>query len=388
MNILWHSHRSSVPSGYGALTRALTPRLKQAGHQVAISACDGTETSAVRNRSGIWELPCIAGPDGDDTVQAHMRTTHAQLALSVLDPTPLAANAWGSLPWAAWLPPSGEQITETKLQALQAARWVIAMSRRDEQQLRGAGLQPLYVPPGIDLNTYKPVDRRSAREEMARFVDLGIAGWFVVMSPLDGAATSAGYLADLLRSFGQFAQTHRNALLYLHPESGEDWDDESILALARRYGVADRVALPPHYAFAYGLVNATTVNQLYNAADVFLQLSQQSNGLMALAAQCAGCPVVTLEATAEAELCEIGWRTAYLEKVPEALAAAYQLHTDSHQHALRRMAHEKAVAYDADRVMVLGLGPMLARIGRELATHEARTVFRNHLEGVVYATDT
>ncbi|MHB8627015.1 MAG: glycosyltransferase [Aggregatilineales bacterium] len=367
MNLLWHSHSPSVPSGYGALTRAFTPRLKQAGHRLTISACyGGREGGFMRNRSGILELPRGADPSGNDIIRAHVRYAHAQVVLSLLDPSGFDPAVWGSFPWAAWLPMGGERLSDETLHILRAARWVIAMSRRDEQQLHAAGFRPLYVPPGIDINTYKMADRQMARAEMARFVDREVADSFVVMARLDNESATTGRLADLLQPFAQFARTHPDALLYLHPESCEAWDDEPILAFARSCGVGDKVVLPPHYPFACGLVNATLLNQLYNAADVFLHLSRQGTGLMTLEAQCAGCPVIAIDTSAEAELCAIGWRLAFLEAAPAALAAAYRLGGDSHRRALRRVAREKALLYDADRVMVFCLVPALARIEREL----------------------
>jgi hypothetical protein len=105
--------------------------------------------------------------------------------------------------------------------------------------------------------------------------------------------------------------------------------------------------------------------------------------LTALEDQAAGCPVIALNGSAEADLCPIGWRIAFLEAAPGSLAAAYQLSSAPHSHTLRRMAHEKALLYEADRVMALCLAPALARIEREMSLAFAEAGTDRSRKGVV-----
>ena len=108
------------------------------------------------------------------------------------------------------------------------------------------------------------------------------------------------------------------------------------------------------------------MNQVYNAVDVFLHLEREGTDLMALAAQSAGCPVIMIENSAEAEVCTIGWKVAEPDQALEALKASYAMQQTAHGRVLRRLAHERALTYDINRVLMLGLAPVLKRISTEL----------------------
>ena len=366
MNVLWHSHSPSVQSGYGALTKAFTPRLKQAGYPVTISACYGREGSPLRNREGIVELPHGIDPFGNDVIRAHARYAQADLVLSVLDPDGFDWLVWSSVPWAAWLPPSGGQISSTALRALCGAQWIIAMSHQDEQQLRLAHFNPWYVPPAVDTAMYKPTDRQQAREELSRLLDRELNDDFVVMATPSGDAADNGQLGRLFSVFADFAMDCPQTLLYLHPRQGIDWDEAAFLAMAKRFGIADQVLLAPRYPLLTGLVSTTVMNQLYNAADVFLHLERQGTDLMALAAQSAGCPVIMTENSAEAEVCMVGWKVTEPQQGLAALQASYGMRHSAHGRVLRQLAHDRALSYDINRVLMLGLAPVLSRIAATL----------------------
>ena len=366
MNVLWHSHSPTVLSGYGALTKAFTPRLKQAGYPVTISACFGREGGPLRNREGIVELPHGIDPYGNDVIRSHARYAHADLVLSVLDPDGLDWLVWSSVPWAAWLPPSGGQISNAALRVLCGARWVIAMSHQDEQQLRLAHFNPWYVPPAIDTTVYKPTDRGQAREELSCLLDRELNDGFVVMATPSSDALDNGQLGRLFSVFADFSTDSPEALLYLHPRQGIDWDEAAFMAMAERFGIADKVLLAPRYPLLTGLVGPTVMNQLYNAADVFLHLERAGTDLMALAAQSAGCPVIMTEQSAESEVCSVGWKVTEPQQSLAALQASYGMRQSAHSRVLRQLAHERALTYDINRVLMLSLAPALSRIATEL----------------------
>ncbi len=145
MNILWHSNSPSAPSGYGNQTKVFSPRFVRAGHELTISAFYGREGSVMRNEDGIIELPRVTETYGNDIIQAHVRYTNADLVLSLIDPFVLNPSVWSTFPWAAWVPVDSIPMLAANVTALKAARWVIAMSRFGEQQLREAGFNPFYV---------------------------------------------------------------------------------------------------------------------------------------------------------------------------------------------------------------------------------------------------
>lgn len=382
LKILWHSNSPSTPSGYGNQTKLFTPRLRDAGHEVTISAFYGREGSVLRNEEGLLELPRGTDAYGNDIVQAHAQHVGAELVFSLIDPFVLNPTIWKALPWAAWVPIDSEPVLPHNINALRAARWVIAMSRFGEAQLKAAGFAPLYVPHGIETGVYKPVERQFAREEFARFTGREIGDQFLVISvAANKGMPSRKNFAGMLEAFALFAADHPDALFYLHTEPEGIWQGEPILQLARMYGIADKVILPPQYAIVCGMVSPTLMNHLYNAADVFMLLSRgEGFGIPIVEAQSAGCPVIVTDFSANAELCLTGWKipgTRYpfvpgtwqmLAHPAEAAKALHEMHdfwaagTDQ---SLRHSARQAVLAYDVDSVTQTYLLPVLEQIAQE-----------------------
>ncbi len=383
MRLLWHSNSPAAPSGYGNQTKLFTSRLAKAGHEVSISAFYGHEGHVHRNADGLLELPRAADLYGNDIIQAHAQYMNADVVFSLIDPFVLRPEVWGRLPWAAWVPVDSAPVLPQNVTALQAARWVIAMSRFGEEQLRTAGFNPLYVPHGVDTQVYKPGDRRLAREAFARFTGQDVTDKFLVMSvAANKGVPSRKNFAGMLEAFALFAQEHPDAVFYLHTEPEGIWQGENILQLARFYGVADKLILPGQYSIVCGLVSPTLMNDLYNAADVFLLLSRgEGFGVPTLEAQSAGCPVIVTDFSAHRELCFTGWTVpgvpimlvpgtvqhlAVPSEAANALAAMHALQAAGHAEAIRAATREAALAYDVDRVLEEHLQPVLLRIAADL----------------------
>jgi glycosyltransferase involved in cell wall biosynthesis len=388
LNILWHSNSPAAPSGYGNQTKIFTPRFTRAGHQVTISAFYGREGSVMRNEDGIIELPRVADTYGNDIIQSHVRYTNADLVISLIDPFVLQPDVWRTFPWAAWVPVDSIPMMAANVTALKAARWVIAMSRFGEQQLREAGFDPIYVPHGIEMNVYKPMDRAAAREAFAQFTGCDITGKFLVMSVAANKGTpSRKNFAGMIETFALFAADHPDALFYIHTEPNGLWQGEPILTIAQAYGVADKIILPSQYSMVCGLISPDLMNQLYNAADVFMLLSRgEGFGLPIIEAQSAGLPVIVTDFSACAELVETGWKVPWVPYMfmpgtvqaiaipPQAklaLEAAYQRQQTGDDEALRQATRQWALRYDADQVMANYWEPALARIHQELALNGA-----------------
>jgi len=172
-------------------------------------------------------------------------------------------------------------------------------------------------------------------------------------------------------------------LFYIHTEPNGLWQGEPILTIAQAYGVADKIILPSQYSMVCGLISPDLMNQLYNAADVFILLSRgEGFGLPIVEAQSAGLPAIVTDFSASAELVETGWKVPWVPYMfmpgtvqaiaipPQAklaLEAAYQRQQTGDDEALRQATRQWALRYDADQVMATYWEPALARINQELA---------------------
>jgi hypothetical protein len=79
----------------------------------------------------------------------------------------------------------------------------VAMSRFGQQML--GRLDPLYVPHGIDTNIYKPIDRKTAREECG----VPDGAFLVGMVAANKGRPSRKGFSQAFQAFARFAETTR-----------------------------------------------------------------------------------------------------------------------------------------------------------------------------------
>lgn len=169
-----------------------------------------------------------------------------------------------------------------------AADAVIAPTPAEAEHLHAAGGVPAerlhVVPPGVDLETFRPGDRLQARRALGGGRIVLFVGR---LQPLKGPDTAIRTLAALDALLPADGLPTR--LLVVGGASGNGHgvsDPARLRALAAELGVADRVAFlaprPP-----------AELAPLYRAADVVVVPSHsESFGLVALEAQACGTPVV------------------------------------------------------------------------------------------------
>jgi len=137
------------------------------------------------------------------------------------------------------------------------------------------------VPPGVDLTTFRPLDRAEARRK------IGMDGPMVLfvgrLERLKGVEVAIRALALLSD------RTHPDLRLVVLGEDSREGDEsekERLKAIASSLGVRDRVDF-------LGSVVHHELPYFYSAADVCVMPSySESFGLVGLEAQACGCPVV------------------------------------------------------------------------------------------------
>jgi glycosyltransferase involved in cell wall biosynthesis len=90
----------------------------------------------------------------------------------------------------------------------------IAMSRFGEQQMKACGLEPLYVPHGVDLDLFRPRphDRAPIREKLGIPEDAFVVGMVAANSSLEDRK---GFRQSFV-AFSRFAKNRPDAWMYLH----------------------------------------------------------------------------------------------------------------------------------------------------------------------------
>lgn len=400
MRILWQSNGRRAPTGYGNQTNLFLPEIKQAGYEPYLFATYGTEGSPTIDEDGIVSLPRWVDAWGNDIVHMHMQYTKAELLITLIDPFILDRQVYGQLPWCAWTPVDSEPVLPGNVRALRAARWIWAMSRFGENQLRQAGFENVvYVPHGVDTEKYKPIDRVAARQRLQEVLHSDLEGKFlIVMNSANKGQPSRKGFAEGLEAFGLLQKSYSDAVLYIHTELRGTYGEHLPDTIAALGIDPATVLFPPQYNYIMGLIQESYLNDVYNAADVYLQTSHgEGFGIPIVEAQAAGCPVLVSDFSAMRELCLSGgyfsgmrfahapgaWQFIPNVRDVKAMLESFKSATPDYHQYMRDEARTKALDYDykivAERYMMPAIAGMQAQIQAQKDRLTERAAMREAL---------
>lgn len=385
---MWLSVAPWAATGYGQQTAIFTPRIRDAGHHVAISSTTGSQWITLN-----WEGMNVY-PADHTTLNKRMLKHHIKREFGSSDDVQVI-SLWDIWPWVD--PQMGGMIAD--FDGLNIASWVpvdstplpvktaaaidkydirpIAMSRHGEEQLQQAGYNPLYVPHGIETDVFVPhEDRMACRREVGMPEDRFVVG---MVAHNQGVSPPRKSFPQALQAFAEFRRQHEDAFLYLHTEVLGVFDGLNLLAMAEMFGIpVDSVGYVPQMNYLSGEIGRERLSRIYSAMDVLLNPSYgEGFGIPIVEAQACGTPVIVSHFTSMPELCGAGWACGgqpwynpgsgsfwwdvAAEEVHRALELAYEARGDQ---ALRDKAREFAVQYDADLVMRDYWLPALETLGK------------------------
>ena len=379
MKVLLHSNAPWNPSGYGQQVALLAPRLARHS-ELVISAFHGLQGGRLTWR-GIDVLPSLGGTYGDESILGHAEHVFGRLrgglVLTLLDVPALDARVWRRLDLACWLPIDHDPAPPlVRSFVAETAAIPIALSRFGQDRL--GGLDPLYVPHGIDCALF--TRRAGARERLG----LPASAFVVGAVAMNKGVPSRKSLPQIVEAFAAFRARHSEALLYLHTEvSGRFNEGYDLRPLLEAFALGDdAVVLADQYRYTFDPLPGDQMADLYSAFDVLLNPAMAEGfGLTVLEAQACGVPAIVTDFTAMREVCDAGWKVAYdrvrtpmrswqawprLDEIVAALEACYAL-PEAERRALSQRAREHALRYDADTVFAEHWLPALAELERRIA---------------------
>jgi len=390
VNILWASNAPWCHSGYGNQTNLFWWRIAKMGHKVTIFAnwgLSGAPLNVAEQGETAHVLPLGYSVHGNDIIAMHAEHVKADIVISLYDSWVFDPSVTSRFRWVPWLPVDHEPCPPSVREALKAAWRPIAYSRFGERALRSAGLDPLYVPHGVDTAkfTIRPRERARKALRMDETLKRPIEDidFLAVMVAANKGLPSRKSFPEVLWVWREFVKDHPKAALYLHTHPGPQMGGLDL------YGLLEDLKMPTGaviFADAYWNVMGYTDSYMcdvYNAADVLLNPAQgEGFGIPILEAQACGTPVIVGGWTSMPELCFAGWQVegqAFYtpqrawqfiprhESIRAALDKAYESQGDS---KLRQTARDGAMAYDADKVAVEYWKPVLEQIAAEIVQPE------------------
>ena len=385
MKFLWLSNAAWAPSGYGEQAGLFLPRFQQLGHEVAQVANYGLQATSM-DWHGIRMYPGD-GQWGNTSIGTYAEHFGTDLVICLHDAWVMKPDAWpDGLRMAIWAPIDHYPIPPAVLGVLKHPKVTpIAMSRFGEFWMDKFGLDPLYVPHGIDTSIFKP--QPEMREHVREALDIPKDAFLVGMVAANKGSPQfprKGF-PQAFEAFSRFVQDRDDVWLYVHttplPAGGGIDLEKLVLALdalsANPGKLKGRVRFPPPSSFHLGMPKEG-VAALYQAFDVLLNPAYgEGFGIPVIEAQACGVPVIASNHSAMSELTQAGWLVdgdplwdalqesfAFIPSIgsiERALEAAYASRDNA---VLRTAAATFALEYDADYVTEMYWEPALAALER------------------------
>lgn len=379
MNILWLSNAPWTRTGYGGQTKAFWHRLQAIGHKVTLASNWGLHGAVLNVQDGgetTQVLPQGYGRYGTDILEAHAERYEADIVITLYDSWVFDPRAMAKVKWCPWAPVDHDPLPPSVKTALDAAYQPIAYSRFGERKMLDAGLDPRYVPHGIDTDQFSPKDRQDARARMGIEDDIE---FIAVMVAANKGRPSRKAIPEVLWAWRTFLKSHPDSLLYLHTHPGPEQGGVDIKVLLTQLNIAPgKVMLASPYQNTMGYSDAF-LQDAYNAADVLLSPSLgEGFGLPIVEAQACGCPVIVNNWSSMPELLFAGWlvegQPCYtgmnswmsmpdLADIEDKLELAWQSRGDAE---MRTAARQGALAYNVDLVVEKYWVPLLDELEDEI----------------------
>lgn len=384
MRILWHSNSPLAGTGYGSQTATFTPRIRDLGHDIAISAYWGLGGSVIK-----WDgITVYPGDEQWGNRLLPMLVNHhgADVVITLMDVWVLTGKKLADVPLACWVPVDHEPCPPKVVEFFKrtGAR-AIAMSRFGERMLRDTGVTHVsYVPHGIDTKVFRPrPDEFAETRARMRIPEDGFVVGMVAANK--GNLPSRKAFPQVIQAFAKLREKHDDAYLYLHTEpSGVGINRGlNLPKLAEACGLPDesvRFTSPLHLELG---MSSEKVAAMMSAFDVLANPSYgEGFGVPIVEAQAVGTRVIVTDWTAMSELCYDGWavdgdrfwnsaqesfwKSPSVDEIAAAMFDAYGSRTrEPSQDAIRFAAR-----YDADRVTEKYWRPTLEKLeaARRLAS--------------------
>ena len=379
MRIIWHSNAPFTRSAYGLQTALFVPKIAKLGHEVVVSSPHSFAGGPL-DWNGFTIIPAAGDVMGNDIISANYKYYEADLLLTLCDIFKLtpSVKAFAEMNVAHLVEVDCDPLGKGDLFVLREGMGTpIAVTRFGQRVMQDDGLDPHYVPHGVDTNVYAPGKREEVRSALGIPDDMFIIG----ICAMNRDPVRKG-LVEQVVAFAKFHQEHPSSKLMMHTAPVSE--QLNLEALVRALGFPEGVVMfPDPYSLATGVIGNEAMCAWYCALDILSACSYGEGFCVPiLEAQACGVPVVATDFSATGEMCMSGWtvqgeshwingheswwRRPSVSDITNAYHFAWQLKEDGKMPALKEAARNAALTFDADEITEKYWVPALEQIEANL----------------------
>lgn len=163
LKIIWHSVAPFVRSGYGNVTRFVTSGIKNAGYDILVSAYYGVEPGGIIQVNNVPVLASKRGPWGEVDYKYYWNSTRRNFGILMTD---FWAFQWfpGIHTSCSSSPLDHEDYPPELQEYIKSYDYIVTLSKWTQKELAKFGCKSTWIPHGINLDIFKPIDKIKARQ--------------------------------------------------------------------------------------------------------------------------------------------------------------------------------------------------------------------------------
>lgn len=370
MRVMIHMPGPWTPGGYGTQGAMLARHLRDAGHEVVISAFGGFV------QEGEWEgmrlLACGPDPKGAELIGANYARAKAEALITVMDFWVLNPERFAGMDYVLpWVPVDTHDLSKLDRMKLFYAKGncrlrPVAMSEHGKRMMEQAeinlGTGDIPVIPHCVRPEMTPGDRAEWRKAHHIPQDVFLIG----MVGVNEGYPDRKAFDTTMCAFQMFHAKHKNARLYLH-SIAQHKQGLDLIEMARSLGLEKEIGFPGQAERLLDLHSAGWMAGMHRACDVTTAASRgEGFGIPIIESMACGTPVVGSRCSAITEritpesgwLCDVQpqwnqmharwWHTPIIKSLLHCYERAY-----AGARLMRGGAAKEGAKYQADLVLPL-----------------------------------
>lgn len=287
------------PTAYSHITRYMSDIFKNAGHDVNIFAYWGIDSGHPLEFNNMKILPRKFDPWGRDIFLEHIKKTGSEVLMAIYD---VWVSPWiGEFPASiAYSPTDHDPPSPYLIKSMENCWKVIPFTKWSKESLEKAGLKNTmdYIPHGIDLDIFKPMEKSGCRKTWLKKDDMDA---FVV------GVVAGNYDKEGRKRWGHFFQACKyfkeqnpkaKFKVFAHTDINNVKNGYDIRGMVNFFDLGNVVYTPDPYFFISQLPYKR-MPEIYNLMDVHMLISSREGfGMPILESQACGIPSIATDFSA------------------------------------------------------------------------------------------